>query len=362
MKICFVVPVDFIGGAEVFALELMRTAKEKAEIIIIHSENPEFKEKLPLSAQSIEMEFPRLKKVSLKSLWNYFKTTKKLKEKIEKINPDIVLTNSIRAHILATKALKKLNYPLAFFVHDFTFPKRFFQIAQKRANQIFTCSEAVKQDLLIKGGQEEKIQIAYNGVDIGNFPFKKRENIKKIGIMGRIDTWKGQDIFIESAGLLKNYDFEFFIYGESSLYDEKTRKFEEYLKVMTKTKHLEDRIHFMGFVPAETALQNLDLVVHASTEPEPFGRVIIEAMASGIPVIATDAGGASEIIRNRETGLLIEPKDANLLAERIKELKNNSELRDNLTTEARKDIEEKFSLEASTKNLLQALEDMRKSS
>src|SRR6185436_5987649 len=81
------------------------------------------------------------------------------------------------------------------------------------------------------------------------------------------------------------------------------------------------RIGFTGFVsdPA-AAMRALDVVVHASIEPEPFGLVIAEAMACGRPVIVSDAGGAAEIVTSGVNALVNSPGDADALADRIAQL------------------------------------------
>jgi glycosyltransferase involved in cell wall biosynthesis len=82
-----------------------------------------------------------------------------------------------------------------------------------------------------------------------------------------------------------------------------------------------DRVIFTGFLKnPESILDALDIVIHTSVKPEPFGRVIVEAMSRGKPVIATAMGGPLEIIKNEKTGLLIKPGHPGLLAEKIFEL------------------------------------------
>jgi glycosyltransferase involved in cell wall biosynthesis len=74
-------------------------------------------------------------------------------------------------------------------------------------------------------------------------------------------------------------------------------------------------------------LENLDILVHASITPEPFGQVILEGMAKGVPVVAADAGGIREILTNRKTGLLVPPGDAPALADELLSLFSDAERR-----------------------------------
>ena len=115
----------------------------------------------------------------------------------------------------------------------------------------------------------------------------------------------------------------------------------------------------MGFIKSNKALANLDVLVHASREKEPFGRVIIEAMASGVAVIASKLGGPNEIIKNGKNGFLVEPK-ANLIAEKLILLIDNCSFIKEITKQAKKDVKEFFSLDRISKKLLNSLQELCK--
>lgn len=146
----------------------------------------------------------------------------------------------------------------------------------------------------------------------------------RIGIVGRFVAWKGQHIFIEAARkLLQDGDngicpvsAEFVLVGKPLFGEE---EYEAHLKRLAEP--LGDRVQFLGFrsdVPA--VLQGLDIFVHASTTPEPFGQVVIEAMAEGVPVIASDGGGVREIVEEGVSGLRTPMGNANALADALRSL------------------------------------------
>jgi glycosyltransferase involved in cell wall biosynthesis len=104
-----------------------------------------------------------------------------------------------------------------------------------------------------------------------------------------------------------------------------------------------DRVGFTGFVPdSAAAIRALDLVVHASTDPEPFGLVIAEAMACGKPVVVSQAGGAIELAESGTNALTHPPGDAPALAARVEELARDCRLRQRLGAAGRATAERCF--------------------
>ncbi|MCT4592275.1 MAG: glycosyltransferase family 4 protein [Candidatus Gracilibacteria bacterium] len=340
MKICIVSPTDFIGGAELFVFDFIKSTQH--EVHLIHSG----KEKLPIQANEHILQMSRLKKPSIKSVSDYLASSKALRDRILEINPDIVISNSVRAHILAAKAMSGTKKPLVFWVHDFTFPRFFLRIAEKRANHIMTCSEAVKNNLIQKGVSPQKLSTFKNSIDTQEFSFiEKKGAIKNIGIIGRLDPWKGQDVFLNVA---KRYpELNFHIFGASSHYDQSTVDFEKKLK--KQAENLKN-IEIWGFLESKKALEKIDVLIHASQEKEPFGRVVIESMSRGIAVIASNKGGAIEIISDGEDGFLVEPAVLEISA-KLDLIMAYPNMREDFVKKARKKVEKLYSLKNNTKDL-----------
>ena len=151
-------------------------------------------------------------------------------------------------------------------------------------------------------------------------PTPRTDGTAVIALVGRIAGWKGQHVFLQAAALVRDRfpQARFQIIG-APLFGE--HEYERSLHRMVCDLGLEDRVEFLGFredVPA--LLAGADLVVHASTLGEPFGQVVIEGMAAGKPVIATDGGALPEIVIPNETGLLVPMGDAPAMAEAIASL------------------------------------------
>jgi glycosyltransferase involved in cell wall biosynthesis len=179
-----------------------------------------------------------------------------------------------------------------------------------------------------------------------------------VGIVGRIAPWKGQDVFLQAAGIVlkRGYPARFWIIG-SALFGE--AEFEQKLRQMAESPDLQDSVSFLGFrEDIQDVLQQVDILVHASTVPEPFGQVIIEGMAAGLPVIASDAGGPQEIITHGLNGFLTPPGDAKALAEAIIELLENQERAAAIAEAGRDHVAQHFSVRASAEKVERIYRDI----
>jgi glycosyltransferase involved in cell wall biosynthesis len=141
----------------------------------------------------------------------------------------------------------------------------------------------------------------------------------RIGMVGRFAPWKGQHIFIDAVRLIadRHPDAEFLLAGRA-LFGEDA--YERTVREQARAS-VGDRIRFLDFVDdIPGLLRDLDIVVHASVQPEPFGQVIVEAMMAGKPVIAAAAGGPLDLVEDGVTGRLVPPGDSAALAAAMHEL------------------------------------------
>jgi glycosyltransferase involved in cell wall biosynthesis len=137
-------------------------------------------------------------------------------------------------------------------------------------------------------------------------------------IAGRLTPWKGQHVFIQAVAQVDG--LHGWIAGEA-LFTDEDRAYANKLRQLVSELNIQDRIHFLGFRDDLIPLyQSADIIAHCSTAPEPFGRVIVEGMLCGKPVVATRLGGACEIIEDRDTGLLVEPGYPEALADAMRML------------------------------------------
>jgi glycosyltransferase involved in cell wall biosynthesis len=181
------------------------------------------------------------------------------------------------------------------------------------------------------------------------WPERRCNSVPQIGIVGRIAAWKGQDVFLEAAALLlrRGYRAHFLIAG-SPMFGEEA--FGQQLRALAAQLGIAQHVEFLGFSDVPPVLRSLDVLVHASKAPEPFGQVIIEGLAAGLAVIATDAGGAREIIENGTTGLLVPCGDARALAAALAELLAQPERARRLAQAGRQHVLQHFTIEQSARH------------
>jgi glycosyltransferase involved in cell wall biosynthesis len=156
-----------------------------------------------------------------------------------------------------------------------------------------------------------------------------------VGIFGRVVRWKGQLEFVRAlvAAMRTNHRVKAIIVGDASdgppgyLVD---------VRAAVEASELSERVVFTGYqADVEGYYAAMDIVVHASTMPEPFGMVVPEAMASGCAVIAADAGGPREVITSGVDGILVEPGDVDALARAVSTLAADGAMRRRLGEAAR---------------------------
>ena len=186
-----------------------------------------------------------------------------------------------------------------------------------------------------------KSMAVWNGIEVNNIQTFKdedmaeiRENYFKsnkveiiIALVGRINSWKGQQLLLTAFNILSktNQNIKLVFLGSAPPNQE---IFEIDLKNKIKEYNLEEKVIVIPFQKDITRFWNsIDIAVVPSTEPEPFGMVVIEAMLAKKPVVASNHGGPTEIVIDNETGFLFESNNEILLANAIQKLVDNPNLR-----------------------------------
>lgn len=172
-----------------------------------------------------------------------------------------------------------------------------------------------------------------------------RNGLFRIGLIGRISPWKGQHIFLQAAAQVHRSfpNARFFIVG-GALFGE--AEYERQVRSLAESLGISSVVTFTGFrgdVPS--VLADMDLIVHASTTGEPFGQVIIEGMAAGKPVIATNGGGVPEIVEDGKTGILVPMGDVQAMVEAIRRVLADPPLAEDMGARGRERVRDHFTIE-----------------
>lgn len=207
----------------------------------------------------------------------------------------------------------------------------------------------------------ERLIVVPNGIDVSRFDEARRAKRNharvKVGMVANVTSvLKNHGLFVEALAELKQSNCEFHIFGYDDIADKGERGQGARLRTMAKELGVADRLVFRGFVDApEKIMSEIDVLVHPVPN-ESFGRVVVEAMAAGIPVVGPNAGGVGEIVVDGETGFHMRTGDARDLAEKVDQLVASQELRSKLGANGRVRVERLYSLEACVNGVARAYE------
>jgi glycosyltransferase involved in cell wall biosynthesis len=225
------------------------------------------------------------------------------------------------------------------------------RLINTKNNQAIAVSEAVKKHWT-KYVHPNKIDVLYNGVDYWLFEntvsdLRQTLNLQPdtilIGMMGRVHFWKGQDYFVHIAGeIFKSHkNVHFLIVGDAFAGYEYLH---DNINILIDANHLQGKVTQLPYRSDITNIYGaLDIFILPSLLPDPAPAVVTEAMAAGLPVVATQQGGAVEMIENEVSGLLIPINNAAAAAKVMEPLLMIETYRKNMGAQAKKRMQEKFS-------------------
>lgn len=255
---------------------------------------------------------------------------------------DIVYANSQKAFVLAALATLLVRRPLIWHLHDIISAAHFGKLqrrvqvflANRCAAKVIVPSRAAADAFVAEGGRADLIEIIANGLDLPAMqsqPADLRHELglpegPLVGVFSRLAAWKGQHVVVQALARLSEVNC--IIVGDA-LFGEQA--YAGRLTTMVDNLGLAGRIHFLGHrADVPKLMRAVDVMVHPSIAPEPFGRTLVEAMLAGVPVIATDTGAASDILDAGRAGSLVPPDDAEALAQAITRVLANDGLRPRL--------------------------------
>jgi glycosyltransferase involved in cell wall biosynthesis len=286
---------------------------------------------------------------------------------------DIVVCFSQKAFVLSSLAKPFMRKPIVWFMNDILSRDHFspllirllITLSRYSADRVALVSKESLSEWLHAGGRRDGISVVHSGIDLDEVKRQMADPARiaafrheyapdgapLIGMFGRVSSWKGQDIFLRAMAQIPGARA---VIAGGALFDE--RDYERELRALAHELGVADRVVFAGHVDDPmTLMAACDVVAHCSTAPEPSGRVIVEAMFAGTPVIGSDAGGVREFILPGETGLLTPMKDVGALAAAIQRYLEEPAWAKEVATHARERAYENYSSRATVAGFQRAV-------
>jgi glycosyltransferase involved in cell wall biosynthesis len=333
-----------LSGAELSLLTLLRALPNIDAHVILAEDGP-LVERLRASGASVEVlpmpdrarllrrDAVRGSLAAARAAASSARYVGRLAHRLRELRPQLVHTNSLKASLYGGVAARVAGVPVVCHIRDRISEDYLPPAAVRLVRQalhwlpdvVIANSMTTRATL---GAAAADAQVIANPVEVTDRA-GVRHGPFTVGVVGRLAPWKGQDVFLRAFaeafpdGTARAVLVGAALFGEGD--------YEMALKALAEDLGIADRVEFSGFredVSAELAA--LDALVHSSTVPEPFGRVVVEGMAAGLPVVAAGAGGPTEIICDGSDGLLYQPGDVAALAAALRRLEADEVLRERL--------------------------------
>ncbi|MBL7068437.1 MAG: lipopolysaccharide heptosyltransferase II [Candidatus Omnitrophica bacterium] len=341
-----------IGGIASYIVNLAKRLKRKGHKVVVSSSGGDMVDELTKEdIPHVYINIRTKSELSPKLLISMPKVLSLIKD--EKI--DVIHAHTRVTQVLASAVSRLLAIPYIATCHGFFRPHFSRRIFKCWGDKTIAISDAVKahliDDFYLK---PDNIALIYNGVDLEKFrkdiENSRKESLRKnlgltdkervvIGAIGRLSPVKGYRYLIEAFKRLMDKDsgaLRLLIVGDGPE--------RESLKAQCLRLGVDEYVKFASPNPDTPLLFSIIDIFVSSSVQEGLGLSLIEALASGSPVVATDVGGIKSVVKDKETGMLVRPKEAGALAEGISQLLKSADLRNKLSNEGRKYAEEKFDI------------------
>lgn len=354
------------GGQRSLLLLLERLNRKKFKPFLVCPSEGGLVEKAVL--QGIETQIIKMGRIKSPNVLSTAATVFKLKALIKLKNIDLIHTDSPRQAFYAGRAAGLTGTPLIWHVRVSTPEKKSFEkFLFNRAHRVIAVSKAASQRFEGFESAQEKVVVIHNGVDLTEFTpqqpdsrlreeFKIEKDWILVGTLGQLIPGKGQDVFLKAAAQVAKQipKVKFLIVGDGN------RAYKQKLENLSNDLGLPGNVEFTGFREDIPRIMNLlDIaVLPSTTHLEGLSRVIIEAMASSKPVIATSSGGNPEAVEGGTTGILVPPEDSHSLAESILDLIRDETKRNRMGQAGRKRAEKLFSIEKNISRIEKLYEEL----
>jgi len=251
---------------------------------------------------------------------------------LAELRPDVVVTNGIKAHVLGALVRRATAAPLVWYaregLEDRPLSRVLLRALGRRCDGVVAISRYVAGEFrpLVPG--PAPVHVVPNIVEPASVrpglalpaDLRKAAGELWIGVVGALTPLKGQDVFLDAAARVAAElpAARFLVVGGEPYRTESRLGYGTALRERAHALGIGERVRFLGErADAPAVIANLDVLVQPSRGPEGLGRVILEAMGCGVPVVTVDRWGPRELVRHGETGFLVPPGDSRALAEAL---------------------------------------------
>jgi glycosyltransferase involved in cell wall biosynthesis len=393
-SVVFLSPTGQIGGAERVLLDLIAGLRQRHAgwelTVILSADGPLSSAARRLGAKTEVLAFPaalaalgdatvRSGGGRLSTFWRaacampaVMRYAMSLRAVLQRARPSVIHSNGAKMHLLASYSARGVA-PLVWHLHEYAgarpLMRRALRACATAPAAVIANSHSVAADARVVLGQTCDIRTVANGVDLQRFtPLGARldldalatfgtppSDVVRIGLVATFATWKGHDVFFRAlAQLPRDTAWRAYVIGGPLYETLGSQRTQMELEQMAIDAGVREMVGFTGSVfDVPAALRALDIVVHASTLPEPFGLVLAEAMACGRPVVTSGTGGAVEVA-NAGAGAVVvhSTPNATPLADALTSLLRNAPARAALGRQARLTAEQRHGLQRFVSELL----------
>lgn len=385
MHVAIVNPGAGIGGAEISLLELLGRLGGEPRVTVVLPEDGPLRERAAAVGAAVRIvpwpasflglgERAGVSRSGLLAAAAVLpRTVGALVRDLRAVAADVIVTNGIKAHVLGALAGQRLGLPVVWYARDGLEGRRVSSVLLRLAGRRCAGAVAISRYVaaqwkpVVRAGAP--IPVVYNIVDLQRHrpgvaaaaDLAKPAGEVWFGVVGALTPLKGQDLFIEAAArVLREFPAaRFLVIGDNFYHSETRLGFDGNLREQAQRLGIAREVRFLGRredMPA--VLAALDVLVQPNRGPEGLGRSILEAMASGVAVLAVDRWGPAEIVRDGETGLLFPWSNVPALGRSMVCLARDSGLRMRLVRNARSWVETTLAPDAIVAQFRAALESI----
>lgn len=360
MRIVYLDHVARLSGGELALLRLLPALKEVRAHVVLAEEGPLVDRlraagisvevvPMPVAARELRKDAVAVDLGAIRAFLYTISYAIRLARRLRRLKPDLVHANSLKSGVYGAIACKLVRVPFIWHVRDrietdYLTARGVALIrwmTSKGADAVIVNSNATRQSLHPVVDSHVVYSVVPEVIDRPRQEQEPPPNDRlQVGMVGRLAPWKGQHVFLEAfADAFPDSDAGAAVLIGSAMFGEGA--YERRLADLCSELGLAGRVDMRGFrenIWHELAC--LDILVHASVTPEPFGQVVLEGMAAGLPVIATNGGGPAEFVEDGVTGLLVPPGDPAALATALRRLAEDPELRRRLGMNGREKAKE----------------------